>query len=275
MNEQTTLKEFIADWLETSVRTNVRLSTYGVYRGNAENHIYEPIGGVALGDLRKERLQRFIGELKKLHELAPRTIRAIMIMLKTALNEAVDYGYIDKNPCERLRFPKDEQREVIVFSQDEQKRIESAILSSNDNRDMGVLIMLYTGLRLGELSALRWTQINIAERTLTVSVSLKRVANYDKSRSKTSLIESSPKTAKSRRVIHLPDFLCDKLAEVRADAISEYVVSMKSGKRVEPRTMQFVYKRLLERAGVEHKKLHATRHAFATRSLEVGVDVKR
>ena len=211
------------------------------YRGYITNHIQDSIGEDTLADLKTERLQGFIATLQA-KRLASKTIRSIMLMLRSALKCAVEYEYLAKNPCEKVRLPRLEEKEVIIFGKRDQKQLEKAIAESEDMRNYGVLICLYTGLRIGELCGLKWDSINFGQKTIEIKNSLNRVITYDGGTKKTMLMESAPKTKKSRRIIPLPPFLCQVLKAIKHKSNSEYVISMKSGKAVEPRMMQVIYK---------------------------------
>jgi integrase len=271
--ENTTIKGFLKYWLDSVMRGSIRQSSYMAYRGYIENHINPSIGTEELPAVKVERLQAFIGELTE-KGLASKTVRSIMLMLRGALECAVDYEYIIKNPCDKVRLPRLEEKEVIVFDEADQKRLENTVMHGGDKRYFGILICLYTGLRIGELCGLKWESVNFAQSTIEIKSSLNRVITYDGGAKKTAVVEVAPKTKKSRRTIPLPQFLCDLLKKLRERSNSDYVVSMKDGKAVEPRMMQIVYTKLLNEAGVAYAGFHTLRHTFTTRAIEFGVDVK-
>ncbi|MDR3319168.1 MAG: site-specific integrase [Clostridiales bacterium] len=272
--EGLTISRYLERWLETAIRGNVQPTTYGIYRGHINKHIVPVIGELLLSELRKEQLQRFAADMLTGGLLSGGSVRAIMKMLRAALEEAVSWGYIGRNPCAGLKLPKEERSEASAFTRNEQERLEAAIANSDDDRDIGVLLMLYTGLRLGEAVGLKWEYIDFDKKQLRIVSCIKRIPNLDKTYSKTIIKEVRPKTTNSKRAVFIPDFLFALLAEKRGKSNSAYVLSMPDGRFIEPRTMQFIYKRLLEKAGVPYRKLHSTRHSYAVRALEEGISVK-
>lgn len=154
---------------------------------------------------------------------------------------------------------------IKIFTPEEIKKIESSAMYGYDDRYLGVFISLYTGLRIGEICALKYIDIDLDNSRLTISRSLKRVLNYTDGHKKSSVVEEEPKTAKSNRTIPIPQILCDLFKKRQLVTNSKYIISMVSGKYCEPRTFQFIYERMLEEADVTYRNFHCCRHTFVTR----------
>jgi integrase len=274
MDGKTKLNDFLDEWLETVMHGNVRYATWAAYGGYINNHIKRLIGDVPLDELTPPLLQKFIHDLTEEGRIGARTIGIVVTTLKSTLLYAEDCDYIMKSPCRRLKLPRVEEEEVVVFANDEQTRIERAVANSDDKRHIGILLTLYTGVRIGELCALKWENVDFNERVIYVKASLSRTATDKGSKRKTEMKPQEPKTKKSKRSIHLPNFLVKILRELKKTSDSEYVFSGPTGKFVHPRTMQVLYKKLLASIGIRYIKFHGLRHTFATRAIETNADVK-
>lgn len=274
MEKKASFGAYTEYWLQTVVQGTVKPNTYTVYRGLAKNHLLPSFGETPLKALDRKKMQLFSRRLRDEKGLSVKTVRMTMNLLSQILRCAAEEGEIAENPCMHIRLPSAEEREVEAFSRGEQRKIEEAAVRSQDGRALGVLLCLYTGIRIGELCALKWENVNFALRAIEIKSTLYRVTLYGGGPRRTQLREDSPKTRNSARVIPLPLFLFRLLKKKSAETKSGYVICMKTGERVQPRTMQLVYGRLLREAGVPYKKFHALRHTFATRAVEIGVDVK-
>ena len=168
-----------------------------------------------------------------------------------------------------VELPKVKKSEVEAFTRDEQNRIERAINIDDKPNDIGFLICLYTGLRIGEVCGLRWADIDFNTGYLTVSRTVQRMTVDGRS----VLCELPPKSDTSLRKIPVPSCLLAKLEKSRKLRKSLYVLST-GCHMMDPRTFQYQFKKLLECAGVRYTNAHTLRHTFSVRALELGFDIK-
>lgn len=213
------------------------------------------------------------GRLDGTGGLSASYVSSIMIIVSSAISFAVA-----EQMCQPLKTPiykpQPEKCELEILSFEEQLLIEQHIRYNLTPTNIGILISLYTGLRIGEICALTWDDIDLVNQVIHVRHTVARVKNdLKESRAKTRLIIDEPKTKASKRDIPIPSAILPALLEYRSISCSNFVVSDKAT-FVSPRTFEYRYHRVLERCGVGSINYHALRHTFASRCIAVGVDVK-
>lgn len=259
----------ISDWFDTwlSSQKQLKQSSKCVYSVLIDKHIKQKLGKLRLCDISKETVQNFIYDLST--KLEPSSVRSVYTVLKLGLDSAADRDFM-RIVCKKIKLPKLVRKAVTVFTKQEQRQLERYIENSGNTNDIGILLSLYTGIRIGELCALSWENIDLKRGVISIIHTLYRVRT-EKGKKKTELVLSVPKSETSIRDIPLPDFLIAKLKAIEKG--SGFFIN-RNGKLVEPTVYARRYKAILKEAGIRNVKYHCTRHTFATRALEIGMDIK-
>ena len=203
--------------------------------------------------------------------LSPRTVAGILCILKSIRKYAMNQGCAVGFSTESLSI-KQKQKQPRIFSEQETMQLRSYLRGHLTECNAGILLCLETGLRLGEICALRWSDVSFDERKLFVRRTAQRIRVDDSgTETRTRIVITSPKSDSSARVIPLPDSLCMFLSPLRK---SKGFLLTGDEQIMEPRSLQRKFKRVLKEAGIADANFHALRHTFATRGVEVGFDVK-
>lgn len=263
-----TVKELFVEWL-SAVQLRVKESTYANYRMKVEKHILPVFSRLTYSALSTQLVHEFIR--KKLEcGLSQKYVSDIIVVLKSMAKYAsIQHGYY--NPLNNITMPKPHKKDLTLLSEFEQKNFQKYISNNINFTKIGIMLSYYTGLRIGEVCGLKWSDIDFKNHTLTIRRTIQRIMKKNGNKS-TELIISSPKSRTSERTIPLPDFLYKILVDYKMDK-NAYILSG-STKIIEPRTMQYRYKSMLKKAGLPSVNYHCLRHMFATNCVKLGFDVK-
>lgn len=264
-------------WLEEAAVT-LKKSSFNKYEDILRCYILPEFGENELSEITNQRIIDFANFLllsggSKQQGLNPTTVTEILSVMNGIRVYALkrDYAVIFSLECISL---KKDPGSIRVFSQEEEGVLLAHLQKNMDLTALGILICLFTGIRIGELCAMRWDDISLSEKRMYVGKTLQRirVSTPGGSRSRTEVKILEPKSSSSVRIIPLPDVIMEILAKFYMPGT--FVLTGKVSRFMEPRTMQNRFKRILVSCGIQDANFHATRHTFATRCIELGFDVK-
>ncbi|APU69831.1 tyrosine-type recombinase/integrase [Christiangramia flava] len=270
MTNQKTFLEISKCWQQEKKQL-VKKSTISAYLLLTENHLIPVFGENR--QITEAEVQEFV--FQKLKEgLSQKSIKDILIVLKMILKFGSKKGYLNYEPFD-IQFPtvRDNQQ-LEVLSRADQKKIMNHIKDHFTFRNLGVYLCLSTGLRIGEVCALRWEDIDVINGMVSINKTIQRIYSIENGVRKTELIIDSPKTKNSIREIPLSSDLLRILKPMKKVVNSSFFVLTNESKPTEPRTYRNYYKNLMKDLGIPHLKFHGLRHSFATRCIESNCDYK-
>ncbi len=249
----------------------VKRSTMSAYLLILKNHLLPSFG--EMRSIGEESVQSFVIE-KLSSGLSQKSVKDMLIVLKMIVRHGAKRGSFDY-PNWDINFPsKQPVRDLPVLSVSNQRRLMSYITKNFTFRNLGVLICLHTGMRIGEICALQWGDINIGEGIISVSKTIERIYVMEGDKNYTELMISSPKTVNSHREIPMTRELIKLIKPLKSIVNDDFFVLTNESRPTEPRTYRNYYKKLLNRLKLPEINFHGLRHSFATRCIESQCDYK-
>ena len=265
-----TVKEIAAAWKEDK-RPYVKRSTMAAYVLILENHVLPYFG--ESNSLHEQAVQAFV--LQKLGTgLSVKTVKDILIVLKMVMKFGVKNEWMTYYEWD-IKYPTTSaNKELDVLSVINHRKILSYIQNHFTFTGLGVYISLNTGMRIGEICALKWSDINVEEGIISVHRTIERIYIIEGEKKHTELVIDTPKTKNSRREIPMSKDLLAIIKPLKKVVNDEFYVLTNDERPAEPRTYRNYYNALMEKLGVPKLKYHGLRHSFATRCIEAGCDYK-
>lgn len=270
-------KDWIYEWL-IEKKDYIKESTYANYSNNIFNHIIPKLGNYHLNQINHKIIQDFLLELSKNGRkdntggLSEKTIKDITIIVKGSIKKAINENkikYIELS----FNYPKDNKdKSIYILTKHEQNKITNYVLNNCTSKNIGLLISLYSGIRIGELCALQWKDVDFKNNKLTISKTIQRIYIKDKDNNISKIIVSTPKTKNANREIPINKDFLEILKKLKSEK-DNYVLSNTS-KFVEPRTYRKHFNKVLRELKIKQFNFHSLRHTFATNCISLGCDYK-
>lgn len=271
MNSKKTFTEVVQLW-KTDKKLYVKNSTFSAYVLLLENHLL-PVFGKYDEEVTEPEVQKFVHQ-KLAQGLSQKSIKDILIVMKMVLKFGAKNRWLSYNPFE-IQYPTvRENQSIEVLSRANQKKVMNYIQEHFTFRSLGIYICLSSGIRIGEICALTWEDIDTENGTIHIRKTIQRIYMIEDGNRRTELLLDTPKTKNSIREIPMSRELLRMLKPFKKIVNPSFFVLTNDAKPTEPRTYRSYYKNLMRDLEIPELKFHGLRHSFATRCIESNCDYK-
>lgn len=267
------LRTWLEYWLEEEIRPHVKESTYVVYRGQIERHILPAIGNEPLGGVNRQSMKKLYQNILD-KNISYATSHSICKRFIAALQSAYESNLIHEVPAIPFKKKNETKKKAKFMTIHEQKTLEKK-LDETKKKDLAILLSLYSGLRVGECSALKWEDFDQLEKGMRITHTVQRIHDYGNTNNKTTLLYSKPKTQASVRFIPLPEFMIRLLSNLKKKhegTEANFMFGVKE-RPIDPRVLQYHIEKITKSLKIKGVHFHTLRHTFATRFMERGGDI--
>ena len=270
------IRKLADDWMN-SIQSQIKKSSYVKYYNILHSYILPEFDNVPLSELTSSRIQKFCDDLlthgsSSGEGLSPKTVLDILSLMRSLLRYAQIHGHQPPSTGKEIII-RQTAPDTVVIPRSSQEVLCRYLYANMSERNLGILLCLFTGMRVGEICALKWEDFSFQEKSVHVHNTMQRLQIPDSTAQKTRIMVTSPKSKCSIRTIPIPDSLI-QLIQKEFPNRQGYVLAAVNEKYIEPRTMQKYFHYVQKQCGLVPVNFHALRHTFATRCIELGFDVK-
>jgi len=270
------LEQYLEYWIEEVHKPTIKLSSYVKYRKLIRLYILPELGKIKLQKLTPQHINSLYRKMEK-RGLKPKTINSVHGLLHKALDNAVKWGYMARNVCDSVSPPRLVKTEIQPLTMEQAHKLLEAV--RGHRLETLLTLALTTGMRRGELLALRWSDVDLEQGSIHVRHTVDHIPRYG-------YVETEPKTKKAQRLIMLPSFVVDALKQHRIEQQEQrlkagdnwqdlnLVFTGLHGNYLNPRYLPKMFSKVLMEAGLPHIRFHDLRHSAATILLSMGVQLK-